>query len=108
MTRATPDRIRDVTIDIPRKLIHQKDDFTLFLDLFYINNLPMLNTIDSPIRNRALVCLNNRESHGFLKALDVVLRNYNKAGYRVSSIHCNNEFTTMVEPIQDDLDIEIT
>ena len=68
----------------------------------------MLTTIDSPICNWALVCLDNRESHGFYKALDVVLHSYNTADYRIKSIHCDNEFAMMVESVQDDLDIKIT
>ena len=33
-TRKTPKRVREEEIEIPRELIHQSDDLTLFLDLF--------------------------------------------------------------------------
>ena len=36
-TRKTPSRIQDEDIKIPCELIHQADDLTIFLDLFYVN-----------------------------------------------------------------------
>ena len=49
-TCRTPTPIREDKIDIPRELIHQADEFDLYIDLFYVNGLPMLTSIDSPIR----------------------------------------------------------
>ena len=69
--------------------------------------MPLLTAIDDPIRYRSLVCLENRNVDTIYAGLDVILRNYNKAGYRIARIHCDNEFRPMVEAIQDDLDIEL-
>ena len=106
-TRKTPKRVREEEIEIPRELIHQSDDLTLFLDLFYVNGLPMMTTIDAPIRNRSLVCLKNRDADSMYGGLDVILRSYNKAGYFIKKIRCDNEFRTLMNDIMDDLDIEI-
>ena len=67
----------------------------------------MLTTIDKPIRNRALVCLENREAESLYKALDVVLRSYNKAGYYVNKIRCDREFKPIMDEIKDNLDIDL-
>ena len=80
-TRKTPTRIREEDIEIPRELIHQADDLTLFIDLFYVNGLPMLTTIDAPICNQSLVCLKNRDANNMHGSLYVVLHSYNKAGF---------------------------
>ena len=106
-TRKTPSRIREEDIEIPRELIHQADDLTLFLDLFYVNGLPMMTTINAPIRNRSLVCLKNRDADNMYGGLDVVLRSYNKARFYIKKIQCDNEFHTLMKAIMDDLDIEI-
>ena len=47
--RKSPDVVQDHKIEIPRELVHQCDDLILFIDLFYVNGLPMLTSIDSPI-----------------------------------------------------------
>ena len=55
-TRKTPRVIKEDPIEIPRELIHQHNDFRLYIDLFYVNGLPMLTTIDKP-RNGKLQTL---------------------------------------------------
>ena len=47
----SPDVIQDHKIEIPQELVHQCDDLILFIDLFDVNGLPMLTSIDSPIQN---------------------------------------------------------
>ena len=34
-------------------------------------------------------------------------RQYNKAGYFIKRIYCDNEFCTLVNDLQDDLDVEV-
>ena len=70
----------------PPEITHQCDALQLFIDLFFVNGLPMLTSIDLAIRNRALVCLDNQTKREIYKGLDVVLRSYNKAGYSIAKI----------------------
>ena len=49
----------------------------------------------------------NRDADSMYGGLDVVLRSYNKVGFYVKKIQCNNEFCTLMNDIMDDLDIEI-
>ena len=67
----------------------------------------MLTTIDSAIRNRALVCLTSRSKKEIYKGLDVILHSYNKAGYYIKLIRGNNEFRPLLTDLEDDLDIEL-
>ena len=55
--RKIPEVIENTKIKIPKELLHQCDDLTLFIDLFFVNGLPMLTSIDSPIRNRNLLAI---------------------------------------------------
>ena len=77
--RKHPVEIQNEKIEIPKELIHQCNDMTLYIDLFYVNGLPMLTSIDSPIRNRNLVSLETRTKESLYKGLDVILQDYNRA-----------------------------
>ena len=41
------------------------------------------------------------------KALDIAIRPYNKAGYRIKEIHCDQEFKHMMDQVSDEMDIEM-
>ena len=77
------------------------------MDLFFVNGMLVLMTIDAPVRNRAIVCLDSRKADCIYSALDVVLRNYNKQGYYVWKICCDSKFKPIMEDIQDEMDAEI-
>ena len=75
----SPDVIQDHKIEIPWELVHQCNDLILFIDLFYVNGLLMLTSIDSPIQNCNLVLLQTRTKESLYKGLNVVLWDYNQA-----------------------------
>ena len=53
------------------------------------------------------MCLESRKADNIYSALDVVLRSYNKEGFYIPKIRCDNKFRSVMEDIQDDLDAEI-
>ena len=67
----------------------------------------MLTSIDSPIRNWGLVCLDNREIETIYKGINTMLRLYNKAGFTIARIRCNNEFSARSDDVMDDNNIEL-
>ena len=71
--RKSPNVIENTKIEIPRELVHQCNDLTLFIDLFFVNGLPMLTSIDSPIRNCNLIAIELRSKENIYKGLDVIL-----------------------------------
>jgi len=71
-------RTPDVT-EIPCALHTKISPLTLYLDVMYVNGMPMVTTVDSRIKYRALVLLKNRTSDSLYKSLDNVLRCYNRA-----------------------------
>jgi len=40
-------------------------------------------------------------------ALDKILRRYGQSGFRVTSIHCDQEFRTLMEPVADEMEVEM-
>ena len=57
-----------------------------------MNGIPFLTAIDRTIRYHLVVPLENRTKEQLYKALDVVLRMYNEAGYCIHEIHADNKF----------------
>jgi len=43
----------------------------------------------------------NQTSQAYRSVLDNVFRIYNRAGFRVSTIHCDNEFQPLMQELQD-------
>ena len=84
--RKTPGTIDDSHIEIPRELVHKCNDMTLFIDLMYVNGMPMLTSFDTPLQNRHLVYLETRTKASLYKGLDAILRDYNKADYFITRI----------------------
>ena len=62
-------------------------------------------SIDRTICYRSVVPLESRTKEQLYKALDVVLRLYNDAGYTISEIHADNEFCPTFKTVADDLDV---
>jgi len=74
-TRPHPPRVRTPDVmEIPRALRTKISPLTLCLDVMYVNGMPMLTTVDSRIKCRALVPLKNRTAKSLYDSLDNVLR----------------------------------
>ena len=69
------------------------------MDVMFVNGQPMLTTIDKSNEFKGLVPLNGRKKSELYRALDIILRHYNKSGFKVTKIHCDNEFRTLFEEI---------
>ena len=87
--------------------MQQHDDLAMYIDIMFVNGMPMLTSIDKPIRNCALVCLHDRTTDSIYNGLDKILRSYNTAGFNVRIIHSNREFKSIMDDVKDDLDIEM-
>jgi hypothetical protein len=106
-TRRTPPRVRQDEIDIPPELKARFDDVILCVDLMYAQGIPILSTIDKMIRFRGVVPMKGKKAKQMYEALDVVLRQYNKAGITIKEICCDREFRPLFEHLADDMDIRL-
>jgi len=104
-THPHPPRVRspDVT-EIPRALCTKISPLTLYLDIMYVNGMPMLTTVDSRVKYRSLVPLKNHTAKSLYNSLDSVLRRYNRTTIYVTSIDSNIEFKTLFEDVEDNMD----
>jgi len=70
----------------------------------YVNGMPMLTTVDSRIKYRALVPLKNHTAKSLYDSLDKVLRRYNRATIYVTSINSDTEFKSLFKDVEDNMD----
>jgi hypothetical protein len=106
-TRCRPTPIRDDLVEIPPEVLEQHQDLTFCMDIMYVNGVPMLTSIDQSIRFRGLVPLASRVASELYNALDVILQAYNKRGYTIKTINCDGEFQTLMNEVNDTLEIEM-
>ena len=104
--RAPPPVINDI-IELPKEFYANNQDLTLCIDTMFINKMPFLMGIDTSIRYRSVVPIENGEAESYYKAIDVMFRTYNAADFRIQYIHCDQEFEPLFEPLQDDLGVTI-
>ena len=99
-TRPKSPRVVNDLIEIPKEIKENNNKLVLCIDNMFVNNIPMFTSIDKTVRFRALVPLNGRNSEELFRALDVVLRKYNGAGYEIEQINCDREFKKIMDEIK--------
>ena len=106
-TRRRPTPVREDLVEIPPELLEQHQELTYCMDLMFVNGIPMMTGIDRSIRFRSLVPLASRVATELYRALDVILRAYNQRGYVVKRIDCDGEFRTLMNQVNDELEVKM-
>ena len=106
-TRQRPNPVINDLVEIPPEILEPHHELTLCIDNMFVNGIPMLTTIDTGIRYRALQPLDSRSAENLYNALDKVLRLYSNAGLRIATINADGEFKTLMEQVADELDVAI-
>jgi hypothetical protein len=91
-TRQKPAPIVQEYVDIPKELILAQENVTLCIDTMFVNGLPFLTTVSRNIMYRTAQFLPNKTTETYRDNLNTVLRIYNKAGFRISTIHADTNF----------------
>ena len=94
-------------IEIPDEIREVHKDVTLCIDIFFVNNAVIFHGIDTTIKFRGSIPLANRTHDEIYKALDQLLRHYNRAGHQIIEIRCDGEYKAMFERVADELDIKM-
>ena len=106
-TRRKPKPVTSDVIQIPKELIMQHHDIELCMDTMFVNDCGFLTAIDRTIKFRSLVPINSKQHKEYYRALDVILRHYNKAGFRITTIQCDGEYRAMMDLVNDDLNVKM-
>ena len=105
--RRTPRKITNDIIEIPKELYDNCSRIQLHMDVFYVNGLGFLATIGHPVYYRTCVPLEETTGKSLYKALDKTLRTYNRGGFKVRSIECDNEFKSIMDDVEDGLGVKM-
>jgi hypothetical protein len=105
--RRKPKPVRSDLIEIQKEIITKHHDINLCMYAMYVNECVMLTVIDQTIKFRSLVPMNTKQHVKYYRALDQILRHYNRAGFVIRTRHCDGEFHGMMEKVEDNLDVDM-
>ena len=92
-TRVQPEHIPDtIPISIPRQILTECQNGTLCLDFFSVQGIPVFHAISRRLMYRSVSFPTSRSKKQILKHLQMVLQKYTSKGFRITSIHADNEF----------------
>jgi hypothetical protein len=100
-TRGKPSPVVSDYIEIPQELINNHQDIVLCMDGMMINGISFLTTISRNIMYRTAEWIENKTSKAYRSVLDNVFRIYNRAGFKIKIINCDNEFRPLMDELQD-------
>lgn len=100
-TRQKPAPVVADYIEIPKELIDNHSNITLCLDGMKINGVNFLTTISRNIMYRTAEWVPSNTMQAYRSVLDNVFRTYNRAGFKITTINCDNEFQPLMHQLQD-------
>ena len=106
-TRSKPAPVVQDIVDIPHKLIAAQHDVDLCFDTMYINELPFLATISRRIMYRTIEWLPEENSQTYAKAINKVIKIYKQANFKVVSLSCDREYTSLMERLEEDHQVKM-
>jgi hypothetical protein len=104
-TRSKPKPVKQDLIEIPKEILESHKELELCMDTIFINKQGFLTTIDRSIKYRSVVPIEDKKIEEYHRAIDVVLRKYNHAGFVIKTIQCDREYKPMMDAVKDDLNI---
>ena len=106
-TRITPKKLVDDWIEIPRELKLHNHKIELCIDHMFVNNAILLTCVDTTITRRGCKAVPNTTKESMFTGVDTFLRLYNKGGFKVTKIHCDNEFIPITNEMMDVMDVQV-
>ena len=106
-TRRSPEQAVSDQVEIPPELIATHQRVELCIDGMKVNEVDFLTTISKRIKYRTAAMVSSTKMKSYKPVLDKVIGMYNKAGFHVAIIHCDNEFRPLIEKYENDPNCDI-
>ena len=106
-TRRKPKPVLEDTIEIPSEILSKHASIELCMDTMFVNGVGFLTSIDRSIRFRCAIPIRDKTPDEYYRALDVILRHYNRAGFKVVHIMCDREYLPLMTTVYEGLDVEM-
>ena len=94
-TRQTHQHVDSRLIPVPPEILNTRRDVTLCVDLFFVDGLVFLLSTSRYLRKISIEALDSRRLQLILPALRTIINQYNSRGFRVRSMHADNEFAPL-------------
>jgi hypothetical protein len=104
-TRRKPSPAVQNMVDIPPELINALRNVDLCFDTVHRNGMPFLSTISKRIKYRTIEWIPERIMKAYKNALKNIIKIYNTAGFKVSTLSCDREYIPLINAIQDEFNI---
>jgi hypothetical protein len=106
-TRRKPIPVAYDYIKIPIKLTTKQQDMILCIDSIKVNGLTFLTTVSKNICYRTAQFVIDKSVNSSKAALHEVIQLYNKAGFHIKEIRCNNKFKPLQNTLYKTYEIEM-
>ncbi len=100
-TRTKPPPVVKDYIEIPDELTRAHHEAELCIDTFYINKMPFFSTVTKRIMYRTANWIQDLTHESYQAALLAVIWIYKKAGFKIVAIHCDQEFVSLLQGLED-------
>jgi hypothetical protein len=90
------------TVAIPQELKQAQYDVTLYIDTFFVNKVPSFHTISEKIVYQTSQWVPNQEIQTYQKYLDVIIKIYRRAGFKIKYICANMEFELLLASMRNE------
>jgi hypothetical protein len=88
-------------VDIPEELLDCQQNVTLCIDTMYVNKLAFFTTVSRNIQYRTATWLDEDNVSGYRSALEDILHVYKQAGFRITTVCCDNAFKGLKQYLRD-------
>ncbi|CAJ1946452.1 unnamed protein product [Cylindrotheca closterium] len=106
-TRPTPKKTYDDFFSPPEELYQHNRSITVCIDHMEIGDAKFLTCIDTTVRYRSCIPMQNLKTDPVFEALDKIFCRYNKAGFHVKTIKCDRAFIPLTDDMLDDMGVAI-
>ena len=106
-TRRQPKPMKKDLIKIPKEICEKHRELNPCINAMHVNECGMLTAINKLAKFCSLVPVNAKQHDEHCRALDVILRQHNDAGFMTNMIHCDGECCTMMEKVKDELSVDM-
>ena len=94
-------------VEIPREIKEKHKNLKLHINIMLVNQTSFLTCVDSDIKFRKTLPLNNQTTGEIYRVLDEILRFYNHAGHWITHLQCDKQFKPLMDEVKDELGIEM-
>ncbi|CAJ1940932.1 unnamed protein product [Cylindrotheca closterium] len=106
-TRPTLEKTHNDFFSPPEELYQHNRTIAVCIDPMEIGDAKFLTCIDTTVRYRSCIPIQNLKTDPVFDALDKIFRRYNKAGFHVKTIKCDRAFISLTDDMLDDMGVTI-